>query len=56
MTTKKDAKKRKRAKKKKKSKRKVKSAQALFIEKMKKSNDLPGAKMLVEPDDEEKDV
>jgi len=52
MTTKKDAKRRKRAKKK--SKRKVKSAQALFIEKMKKSNDVPGGKIVVEPKGEEK--
>lgn len=53
MITKKDAKKRKRAKKKK-HKRKTKSAQALFIEKMKKSNDLPGSKIIVEPKGEKK--
>jgi len=53
MTTKKDAKKKRRAKKRK-DKRKEKSAQALFIEKMKKSNDLPGTKMIVDPEGEEK--
>jgi hypothetical protein len=53
MASKKDAKKRKHGKKKK-NKRKVKSAQALFIEKMEASNELPGAKITVEPKDEEK--
>ena len=53
MTSKKGAKKRKRAKKKK-HKRKTKSAEALFIEKMRKSDDFPGAKIIIDPKDENK--
>ena len=46
MTTKKDAKKRNREK----NRRKLKSAQALFIDKMDKSNDFPGSNMIVDPE------